>query len=128
MQSQNLSHCNCPQQESSDLVEGLGVDIVPYIVLLVVPVMGRMSDQDQSVRLLATQCFASLIRLMPLEVRNEPNTLVPKRVPPPPKKYIYPQNNMLLLKRPSTFKAISSFVAVTPSNWRCFRISEGNYS
>ncbi len=51
-----------------DLVETLGLDIVPYIVLLVVPVMGRMSDQDPSVRLLSTHCFASLIRLMPLEV------------------------------------------------------------
>ena len=51
-------------------MDGLGVDMIPYLVLLVVPVMGRMSDQDQSVRLLAAQCFASLIRLMPLEVNQ----------------------------------------------------------
>lgn len=41
---------------------------VPYVVLLVVPVLGRMSDQCEDVRLMATYCFATLIRLMPLEV------------------------------------------------------------
>lgn len=44
------------------------MDIVPYIVLLVVPVLGRMSDPSESVRFMATQCFATLIRLLPLEV------------------------------------------------------------
>lgn len=46
------------------------MDIVPYIVLLVVPVLGRMSDPSDSVRFMATQCFATLIRLLPLEVRT----------------------------------------------------------
>ncbi|XP_060697914.1 TATA-binding protein-associated factor 172 isoform X1 [Hemiscyllium ocellatum] len=49
------------------IMEQLDVDIIPYIVLLVVPVLGRMSDQTDSVRFMATQCFATLIRLMPLE-------------------------------------------------------------
>ncbi|XP_075072265.1 TATA-binding protein-associated factor 172 isoform X2 [Mixophyes fleayi] len=49
------------------VMEQLDVCIVPYIVLLVVPVLGRMSDQTDSVRFMATQCFATLIRLMPLE-------------------------------------------------------------
>ncbi|XP_029465800.1 TATA-binding protein-associated factor 172 [Rhinatrema bivittatum] len=49
------------------VMEQLDVEIVPYIVLLVVPVLGRMSDQTDSVRFMATQCFATLIRLMPLE-------------------------------------------------------------
>lgn len=40
--------------------------IVPYIVMLTVPVMRRMTDQDQSVRLMASQCFGALVRLMPL--------------------------------------------------------------
>lgn len=48
-------------------MEQLDVDIVPYIVLLVVPVLGRMSDPCDSVRFMATQCFATLIRLLPLE-------------------------------------------------------------
>lgn len=52
----------------SDVIEHMGLNIVPYVVLLVVPVLGRMSDQCEDVRLLATHCFATLIRLMPLEV------------------------------------------------------------
>lgn len=54
--------------DDSGVMEQLDVGIVPYIVLLVVPVLGRMSDQTDSVRFMATQCFATLIRLMPLEV------------------------------------------------------------
>ncbi|CAH2248173.1 TATA-binding -associated factor 172 [Pelobates cultripes] len=53
------------------VMEQLDVGIVPYIVLLVVPVLGRMSDQTDSVRFMATQCFATLIRLMPLEVQKD---------------------------------------------------------
>lgn len=49
------------------VMEQLDVEIVPYIVLLVVPVLGRMSDPSDSVRFMATQCFATLIRLLPLE-------------------------------------------------------------
>ena len=56
---------------TAGIIEQLGMDLVPYIVLLVVPVLGRMSDQDQAVRLMATQCFATLIKLMPLEVGVE---------------------------------------------------------
>ena len=52
-------------------MEQLEVDIVPYIVLLVVPVLGRMSDPNDSIRFMATQCFATLIRLLPLEVRPQ---------------------------------------------------------
>ncbi|XP_069756550.1 TATA-binding protein-associated factor 172 isoform X2 [Narcine bancroftii] len=57
------------------IMEQLDVDIIPYIVLLVVPVLGRMSDQTDSVRFMATQCFATLIRLMPLEagIPDPPN-------------------------------------------------------
>ncbi len=49
------------------IVHKMQFSIVPYIVLLIVPVLGRMSDQDQAVRLLATSCFATLIQLMPLD-------------------------------------------------------------
>jgi hypothetical protein len=51
------------------VIEVMGMDLLPYIVLLVVPILGRMSDQNEAVRLMATHCFATLIRLMPLEVR-----------------------------------------------------------
>uniref|UniRef100_T1IRW3 SNF2 N-terminal domain-containing protein n=1 Tax=Strigamia maritima TaxID=126957 RepID=T1IRW3_STRMM len=56
------------------VIEQLGLDLVPFIVLLVVPVLGRMSDPNQAVRLTATHCFASLVRLMPLEngLRDSP--------------------------------------------------------
>uniref|UniRef100_T1PLY8 TATA-binding protein-associated factor 172 n=1 Tax=Musca domestica TaxID=7370 RepID=T1PLY8_MUSDO len=49
------------------VVEKLQIKIVPYIVLLVVPLLGAMSDVDESVRLLSTHCFATLIQLMPLD-------------------------------------------------------------
>ena len=56
----------------SGVIERLGMSVVPYVVLLVVPVLGRMSDQCEDVRLMATYCFATLIRLMPLEVSTFP--------------------------------------------------------
>lgn len=52
----------------SCVIERLQLNIVPYIVLLIVPMLGRMSDQNESVRMLATQCFAQLIQLMPLDI------------------------------------------------------------
>ncbi|XP_046551692.1 LOW QUALITY PROTEIN: TATA-binding protein-associated factor 172-like [Haliotis rubra] len=51
----------------ANVIDVLGMELVPYVVLLVVPILGRMSDQNEAVRLMATYCFASLIRLMPLE-------------------------------------------------------------
>lgn len=45
----------------------MGSDILPYIVFLIVPVLGRMSDADQDVRILATTTFAAIIKLVPLE-------------------------------------------------------------
>ncbi|XP_061914731.1 TATA-binding protein-associated factor 172 [Entelurus aequoreus] len=63
---------DCTKQEGAIealacIMEQLDVDIIPYIVLLVVPVLGRMSDPTDSIRFMATQCFATLIRLLPLE-------------------------------------------------------------
>lgn len=45
----------------------MGSEILPYIVFLIVPVLGRMSDADQDVRILASTTFASIIKLVPLE-------------------------------------------------------------
>lgn len=45
----------------------MGADILPYIVFLVVPVLGRMNDTDADVRLIASTTFASIIKLVPLE-------------------------------------------------------------
>ncbi|KAI9328933.1 SNF2 family N-terminal domain-containing protein [Obelidium mucronatum] len=41
--------------------------LLPYIVFLIVPVLGRMSDADESVRLVSTSVFAHLVKLVPLE-------------------------------------------------------------
>lgn len=40
--------------------------LLPYVLFLVVPVLGRMNDSDESVRLLATNTFAELVKLVPL--------------------------------------------------------------
>ncbi|XP_058801038.1 TATA-binding protein-associated factor 172 isoform X2 [Phymastichus coffea] len=49
------------------LVDTLGVRIVPYAVLFMVPLLGRMSDQNQAVRLLCSATFATLVQLLPLD-------------------------------------------------------------
>lgn len=41
--------------------------ILPYVIFLLVPVLGRMSDSDHGVRLIATTAFATLVKLVPLE-------------------------------------------------------------
>lgn len=48
-------------------VQRLQLKILPYVLFLVVPVLGRMSDPDESVRMLATSTFADLIKMVPLE-------------------------------------------------------------
>lgn len=50
----------------SFLVQGLGVELVPYAPLLVVPLLKCMSDCDQSVRQSVTHSFAALVPLLPL--------------------------------------------------------------
>ncbi|KAI5955929.1 MOT1 [Candida jiufengensis] len=45
----------------------MGASILPYVMFLIVPVLGRMSDSDHDVRVLATTTFASIIKLVPLE-------------------------------------------------------------
>ncbi|KAJ3416125.1 btaf1 RNA polymerase II, B-TFIID transcription factor-associated, 170kDa [Chytridiales sp. JEL 0842] len=41
--------------------------LLPYIVFLIVPVLGRMSDPDEAVRFISTSVFAHLVKLVPLE-------------------------------------------------------------
>nr|XP_026499034.1 TATA-binding protein-associated factor 172 [Vanessa tameamea] len=48
-------------------VDALQLQLVPYIALLVVPLLGRMSDHNEAVRMMSTRCFATLIQLMPLD-------------------------------------------------------------
>ncbi|RCI04336.1 TATA-binding protein-associated factor mot1 [Rhizopus stolonifer] len=49
------------------LVQLLDTKILPYTTFLIVPILGRMSDVDEAVRLTCTNCFALLIKLVPLE-------------------------------------------------------------
>ncbi|KAI7862134.1 hypothetical protein BDF14DRAFT_1746376 [Spinellus fusiger] len=49
------------------LVQMLDTKILPYTIFLVVPILGCMSDTDDAVRLICTNCFALLIKLVPLE-------------------------------------------------------------
>ncbi|KAI5064208.1 hypothetical protein GOP47_0020878 [Adiantum capillus-veneris] len=48
------------------LVDRLGADLVPYSPLLIVPLLGCMSDMDSVVRHSATHSFAILVPLLPL--------------------------------------------------------------
>ncbi|KAI9750007.1 MAG: TATA-binding protein-associated factor mot1, partial [Chaenotheca gracillima] len=49
------------------LIHVMQDDILPYVIFLIVPVLGRMSDSDEEVRLIATTTFATLVKLVPLE-------------------------------------------------------------
>ncbi|GMM51207.1 DNA-binding ATPase [Starmerella bacillaris] len=49
------------------IVNFLGEDILPYLVFFIVPVLGRMSDSDHDIRIVAATTFASIIKLAPLE-------------------------------------------------------------
>jgi TATA-binding protein-associated factor len=49
------------------VTQRLAMAILPYIVLLVIPVLGRMSDFEDDVRRIVSATFATLLRLMPLE-------------------------------------------------------------
>jgi TATA-binding protein-associated factor len=57
---------------ASELVKQLGATLAPYCVLLLVPLMGRMSDPDLAIRSAATRAFASLVPLLPLASGKEP--------------------------------------------------------
>lgn len=54
------------------IISTIGSEILPYIVFLVVPILGRMSDFNERIRKVVTYCFATLIKLMPLEVPLPP--------------------------------------------------------
>ncbi|KAL8709163.1 MAG: hypothetical protein Q9220_006043 [cf. Caloplaca sp. 1 TL-2023] len=60
-----------PRQGATELIYHLihvmEDSILPYVIFLIVPVLGRMSDSDNDVRLIATTTFATLVKLVPLE-------------------------------------------------------------
>lgn len=54
--------------------------MLPYVLFLIVPVLGRMSDPDEATRLLSTSTFASLVKMVPLEVSDLSAELVVLRL------------------------------------------------
>ncbi len=50
----------------STLVSSLGLQLVPYANLLVVPLMALTSDPLADVRMAATSAFAATVALLPL--------------------------------------------------------------
>lgn len=53
----------------ADIVQRLDLKALPYVIFMVVPILGRMSDLDEDIRSTATNTFASLVKMVPLEVR-----------------------------------------------------------
>ena len=49
------------------LIHVMEDSILPYVIFLIVRVLGRMSDSDNDTRLIATTTFATLVKLVPLE-------------------------------------------------------------
>lgn len=54
----------------------LGLALVPYSLLVVVPLMGRMSDAQPLARSLAARTFAAVVALMPLAQVREMGCLL----------------------------------------------------
>ena len=67
--SPSLPHRQGAIEALSCILERVGLRGLVYVVLLLMPVLGTMSDQDPSVRLMGSRVFADLVTLMPLEVR-----------------------------------------------------------
>lgn len=57
---------------SLDVVNRLDIKALPYVIFLVVPILGRMSDSNDAIRSTSTNIFASLVKMIPLEVRSRP--------------------------------------------------------
>ena len=47
----------------------MDIKVLPYVIFLIVPILGRMSDVNDEIRATATNTFASLVKMVPLEVR-----------------------------------------------------------
>ncbi|CAD7093413.1 unnamed protein product [Hermetia illucens] len=62
------------------IVDKMQLKMIPYVVLLVVPLLGRMSDPDEAIRLISTHCFATLIQLMPLDGAHHANAIASKEL------------------------------------------------
>jgi TATA-binding protein-associated factor len=55
------------------LFEQLNEQIIPFTVIFIVPILKRMCDLDWYIRSIASQCFATLVKLYPLGVSENNN-------------------------------------------------------
>jgi TATA-binding protein-associated factor len=49
------------------IIQKLEDKVLPYLIFLMAPLLGRMSDTNEAIRFIATNAFAQLVRLAPLE-------------------------------------------------------------
>jgi TATA-binding protein-associated factor len=49
------------------IIEALQDEVLPYLIFLMAPLLSRMSDPNENVRFIATNAFAQLVKLAPLE-------------------------------------------------------------
>ncbi|KAH9934987.1 SNF2 chromatin remodeling protein [Fomitopsis serialis] len=63
----NLSNRQGSTELMYHIVQKLDMKALPYVIFMVVPVLGRMSDPDDDIRATATNTFASLVKMVPLE-------------------------------------------------------------
>ena len=80
-----------------------GPGVVPYIVLLIVPLLALVSDNVPSVRLIAASCFGRLTSLLPL---------MPSSTPPP----------NLSASQEEAFQQNASFVAQLVDNKKTMQL------
>jgi hypothetical protein len=59
----DLSHFQC-----EEIVDRLGMTILPFAAFLLVPILGSLNDPDSAVRKTTAHCFAKLVKIIPLEV------------------------------------------------------------
>ncbi|KAE8221097.1 hypothetical protein CF319_g5495 [Tilletia indica] len=63
----NVFHRQGAMELILDTVRRLETKLLPYVIFFIVPVLGRMTDPDDKIRLAATNAFASLVKMVPLE-------------------------------------------------------------
>ncbi|CCM05038.1 uncharacterized protein FIBRA_07240 [Fibroporia radiculosa] len=63
----NLSNRQGAVELVYHIVQKLDIKALPYVIFMIVPVLGRMSDSDDDIRSTATNTFASLVKMVPLE-------------------------------------------------------------
>ncbi|KAF8628445.1 hypothetical protein AX15_003960 [Amanita polypyramis BW_CC] len=49
------------------IVQRLDIKALPYVLFMVVPILGRMSDPNEEIRSISTNTFACLVKMVPLE-------------------------------------------------------------